>query len=142
MINLIGKWNIVESMQFNDEKGCLDWAKIEDILAQEDVDREIAMLAKSIVLFEEDGNLVFLTPLPEGVSQEEIDEAVAAGEITLRDGMMITQQNHWKVENGKNMADTGVEGEVLGEKVGPWEELKELDGNTIEMMMYRLRKAE
>lgn len=142
MINLIGKWNIVESMQFNDEKGCLDWAKIEDILAQEDVDREIAMLAKSIVLFEEDGNLVFLTPLPEGVSQEEIDEAVAAGEITLRDGMMITQQNHWKVENGKNMADTGVEGEVLGEKVGPWEELKEIDGNTIEMMMYRLRKAE
>lgn len=142
MINLIGKWNIVESMQFNDEKGCVDWVKVEDLLAQEDVDREIAMLAKSIVLFEEDGNLVFLTPLPEGVSQEEIDEAVAAGEITLRDGMMLTQHNQWKVENGKNMADTGTEGEVLGEKVGPWEELKEIDENTIEIMMYRLRKAE
>ena len=141
MINLIGKWNIAESMQFNDEKGCMEWAKVEDILAKEDVDREIAMLAKSIVLFEEDGNLVFLTPLPEGVSQAEVDAAVAAGQIKLRDGMMLTQQKHWKVENGKNMADTGVEGEVLGEKVGPWEEIKEVDENTIELMFYRLRKV-
>lgn len=141
MISLTGKWNIVESMQFNDEKGCMEWAKVEDILAKEDVDREIAMLIKSIVLFEEDGNLVFLTPLPEGVSQAEVDAAVAAGKIKLRDGMMLTQQNHWKVENGKNMADTGAEGEVLGEKVGPWEEIKEVDENTIELMFYRLRKA-
>lgn len=141
MINLIGKWNIVESIQFNDEKGQMEWAKVEDILAREDVDRQIAMLMKSIVLFEEDGNLVFLTPLPDGVSQKEIDEAVAAGAIKLRDGMMLTQQNHWKVENGKNMADTGMKGEVLGEKVGPWEEVKEIDANTIEIMLYRLRKA-
>lgn len=140
-MNLIGKWNIVESMQFDDQKGCMAWVKVEDTLSQEDVDRETAMLLKSIVQFEEDGNLVFLTPLPEGASQEEIDEAVTAGEITLREGMMLTQQNQWKVENGKNMADTGVEGEVLGEKVGPWEEIKEVDGNTIELMMYRLRKA-
>lgn len=141
MINLTGKWNIVESIQFNDEKGCMEWAKAEDILAKEDVDREVAMLIKSIVLFEEDGNLVFLTPLPEGVSQAEVDAAVAASKIKLRDGMMLTQQNHWKVENGKNMADTGAEGEVLGEKVGPWEEIKEVDENTIELMFYRLRKA-
>lgn len=141
MINLIGKWNIVESMQFNDEKGCMEWAKVEDILAKEDVDREIAMLIKSIVLFEEDGNLVFLTPLPEGVSQAEVDAAVATGKIKLRDGMMLTQKNRWKVENGKNMADTGAEGEVLGEKVGPWEEIKEVDENTIELLFYRLRKA-
>ena len=39
------------------------------------------------------------------------------------------------------MADTGAEGEVLGEKVGPWEEIKEVDENTIELMFYRLRKA-
>lgn len=141
MINLIGKWNIVESMQFNDEKGCMEWAKVEDILAKEDVDREIAILIKSIVLFEEDGNLVFLTPLPEGVSQAEVDAAVATGKIKLRDGMMLTQKNRWKVENGKNMADTGAEGEVLGEKVGPWEEIKEVDENTIELLFYRLRKA-
>ena len=141
MINLIGKWNVVETMSFNDEKCCMEWAKVEDILAKDDVDREIAMLIKSIALFEENGDLIFLTPLPEGASQEEVDAAVAAGQIKLKDGMMVTGEKHWKVENGKNMADTGMEGEVLGEKVGPWEEVKEIDGNTIEIMMYRLRKA-
>ena len=142
MTNLIGKWRIVESMQFNEEKECFEWAKVSDILAQEDVDEDMVMLLNGTALFEEDGNLVFLSPLPEGISQEEIDEAVASGEMELRDGMMITQQNHWKTEDGKNLADTGAEGEVLGEKVGPWEEIKEIDNETIEMTMFRLRRAE
>lgn len=41
----------------------------------------------------------------------------------------------------KLFADTGQEAEVMGEKIGPWEELKEIDAETIEMMMFRLRKA-
>ena len=142
MTNLIGKWRIVESMQFNEEKECFEWAKVSDILAQEDVDEDMVMLLNGTALFEEDGNLVFLSPLPEGISQEEIDEAVASGEVELRDGMMVTQQNRWKTEDGKNLADTGAEGEVLGEKVGPWEEIKEIDNETIEMTMFRLRRAE
>lgn len=141
-MNLIGKWRIVESMQFNEEKECFEWAKVSDILAREDVDEDMVMLLNGTALFEEDGNLVFLSPLPEGISQEEIDEAVASGEVELRDGMMVTQQNRWKTEDGKNLADTGAEGEVLGEKVGPWEEIKEIDNETIEMTMFRLRRAE
>jgi len=140
MINLIGKWQIVEMFQFGEEGTY--WAKVSDLLTQEDFDEDMKMLVKSDVLFEEDGNLVFLSPLPEGVSQEEIDEAVSAGEITLRDGKMVTDQKHWKVEGGKNMADTGGEGEVFGEKVGPWEEIKELDDHTIELMLFRLSKVE
>lgn len=141
MINLIGKWQIAEILQFDEEKGMI-WAKVSDLLAQEDFDKEMQMLVNAEVLFEEDGNLVFMSPIPEGVTQEEIDEAVAAGEISLRDGKMVSDQKHWKVENGKNMADTGAEGEVLGEKVGPWEEIKELDDHTIQMMMFRLQKTE
>lgn len=141
-MNLIGKWQIAETLQFNEEKSCFDWTKVSDILSQEDVDKDMIMLLNAVVVFESDGNLTFMSPLPEGVTQEEIDEAVAAGEIQLRDGKMITQQNHWKTENGKNLADTGAEGEVLGEKVGPWEEIKEVDDNTIELMMFRLRKTE
>ena len=141
-MNLIGKWQIAETLQFNEEKERFDWAKVSDILSQEDVDKDMIMLLNAVVVFESDGNLTFMSPLPEGVTQEEIDEAVAAGEIQLRDGKMITQQNHWKTENGKNLADTGAEGEVLGEKVGPWEEIKEVDDNTIELMMFRLRKTE
>jgi hypothetical protein len=82
-----------------------------------------------------------LTPLPEGVSQAEVDAAVKAGQLELRDGMMFMGEQHWKVEDGKNMTDTGLEGEVLGEKVGPWEEVKEIDENTIQIMLYRLKKV-
>lgn len=140
MINLIGKWQIAEIMLFDEEKGMV-WTKVSDLMTKEDVDSELLMMAQSDVLFEEDGNLVFLSALPEGVSQEEIDEAVAAGEIMLRDGKMVTEQKHWKVEDGKNMADTAPEGEALGEEVGPWEEIKEIDDHTIEVMMFRLTKA-
>lgn len=141
MINLIGKWQIADILQFDEEDGMI-WVKASDLLAREDTDEDTLMLMKADVLFEENGDIIFLSPLPEGISQEEIDEAVAAGEITLRDGKMATCENHWKVENGKNMADTGMEGEVLGEKVGPWEEIKELDDSTIELTMFHLKKAE
>lgn len=140
-MNLTGKWQIAELLQFDDEKGMV-WTKVSDLLAREDADSETLMLAKTVALFEEDGNLFLMSPIPEDVSQEEINEAVAAGEIQLKDGKMITGQNHWKVENGKLMADTGAEGEVLGEQVGPWEEIKELDGNIIEMTMFRFQKVE
>ena len=142
MINLIGKWNIVETIQYNEKKGSMDWVKAEDYLAQDDLDREMAEMLKYQVLFEEDGSFGFLMPMPEDLSQKELDEALTAGEFELRDGMLLVDKHHWKVENGKNLADTGHEAEVMGEKVGPWEELKESDAKTIELRRFRLRKAE
>ena len=142
MTNLIGKWMVAETMQFNEEQCKFEWAKVEDILSKGELDREMTMLMKTVVEFQEDGTIDFFCPLPEGVSQEEIDAAIAAGKLKLKDGMMVMDQKHWKEENEKIMTDTGAKGEVLGEKVGPWEELKEVDGGMIEMMMYRLKKAE
>ena len=142
MTNLTGKWVVAETMQFNDETCKVEWVSVEKILAKDDLDKDMIMLLKTIVVFQEDGAIDFLCPLPEGVSQAEIDAAIAAGKLKLKDGMMVMDQKHWKEENGKIMADTGTEGEVFGEKVGPWEELKVVDGGMIEMMMYRLKKAE
>ena len=142
MTNLIGKWMVAETMQFNEEQCKFEWTKVEDILSKGELDREMTMLMKTVVEFQEDGTIDFFCPLPEGVSQEEIDAAIAAGKLKLKDGMMVMDQKHWKEENEKIMTDTGAKGEVLGEKVGPWEELKEVDGGMIEMMMYRLKKAE
>ena len=142
MTNLTGKWVVAETMQFNDETCKVEWVSVEKILTKDDLDKDMIMLLKTIVLFQEDGAIDFLCPLPEGVSQAEIDAAIAAGKLKLKDGMMVMDQKHWKEENGKIMADTGAEGEVFGEKVGPWEELKVVDGSMIEMMMYRLKKAE
>lgn len=141
MMNLIGKWSIAQMMHFDEEKG-LVWTDAAEILAKEADDKEMQMMVKTEVLIEEDGSMTFLSPLPEGVSQEEIDEAVAAGELTLRDGKMIVGQNHWKVEDGKLMADTGLEGEILDEKVGPWEEIKEVEDGMIQFAFYHLKRME
>jgi hypothetical protein len=141
MTNLIGKWVVAETMQFNDETCKMEWVSVEQILAKDDLDKDMVMLLKTMVVFQEDGTIGFFCPIPEGVSQEEIDAAIAAGQLKLKDGMMVMDQKHWKEEKGKIMTDTGAEGEVLGEKVGPWEELKVVDGDLVEMMMYRLKKA-
>lgn len=141
MTSLVGKWVVAETMQFNDETCKVEWVSVEKILAKDDQDEDTIMLLKTIVVFQEDGTIDFFCPLPEGVSQEEIDAAIAAGQLKLKDGMMVMDQKHWKEENGKIMTDTGAEGEVLGERVGPWEELKVVDGDLVEMMMYRLKKA-
>lgn len=142
MKNLIGKWMVAETMQFNDEKCTIEWVGIETILAKEELDKDMLMLLKTQVVFQEDGTIDFYCPLPEGVSQVEIDAAIAAGQLKLKDGMMVMDQKHWKEEGRKILTDTGARGEVLGEEVGPWVELKEVDGDKIEMMMYRLKKAE
>ena len=127
-------------MYFDEEKGMV-WMDAADILAKDD-DKDTQMMLKAIVLIEENGSMTFLSPLPDGVSQEEIDEALASGDLVLRDGLMLVGENQWKEENGKYLADTGAEGEVLGEKVGPWEEIKILDSDMIEVMFYRLKRAE
>jgi len=48
----------------------------------------------------EDGKLYMLMPLPEGVTQEEVDAAVSAGQVTLRDGMVIGGTESWEERDG------------------------------------------
>ena len=50
MKNLLGKWVVAETMQFNEEKCALEWAKVEDILSKGDLDRETAMLLNTVVI--------------------------------------------------------------------------------------------
>ena len=76
----------------------------------------------------EDGKLYLLSPLPEGVSQEEVDQAVAAGEITLMDGMMTDRPLAWEERGGELWYDTGIEGEVFGEKADSWVKAIDEDG--------------
>lgn len=49
----------------------------------------------------EDGKLYMLMPLPEDVSKEEIDAAVAEGELSLRGGMMIGGVQLWEERDGE-----------------------------------------
>ena len=75
----------------------------------------------------EDGKLYMLSPLPEGVSQEEVDKAVAAGVIKLVDGAMADDPKSWELRDGEFWFDSGIEGEVYEEKVDSW--VKPIDEN-------------
>lgn len=141
MMNPIGKWRVAEMMQFNEEKLCMEWAKVEDILVKEDLDKDMRFLAQTVMQFDSDGTIFMMTPLPEGVSQEEVESAVKEGQIRLKDGLMLMEEKHWKVENDKVYTDTEPEGEVMGEKVGPWGELKDLGDGLYEMMTFRIERV-
>jgi len=48
----------------------------------------------------DDGKLYMLMPLPEGVAKEELDTAVASGEISIRGGMMASGCASWEERDG------------------------------------------
>lgn len=76
----------------------------------------------------ENGKLYLLSPLPEGVSQAEVDKAVSAGVITLLDGMMAGRPMTWEERVGELWYDTGIEGEIFGEKADSWVKAIDEDG--------------
>ena len=55
----------------------------------------------------EDGKLYMLMPLPEGVSQTEVDAAVQEGVIKLYDGMMTDEPKAWEERDGELWLEVG-----------------------------------
>lgn len=100
-------------------------ASDEEAVAEELQDRR--KLIGSQIKVCDDGKLYLLMPLPEGVSQEEVDAAVASGEIALVDGMMTDRPMDWEERNGELWYNSGMEGEVFGETADPW--VKAIDEN-------------
>lgn len=95
----------------------------EEAVADEMKERKkmIGMLVKIC----EDGKLYLLSPLPEGVSHH---KALSAGVITLLGSMMTDRPMAWEVRNGELWYDTGIEGEVFGEKADSWIKAIDEDG--------------
>ena len=139
-MNLVGFWNIKEVLSFDENGG--KWISLEEFLKDETIDDELKRSASWKFLFEPDGILRVLAQIPPEVPKEAIQQAVAAGEVTLFDDQtMIVEEYPWKEENGKYYYDSGIQGEVLGEKVSPWMEIEETEDG-IEWMGHRLVKAE
>ena len=61
----------------------------------------------------EDGKLYVLMPLPECVSKEEVDAAVKAGVIKIRDGMMADEPYEWEERNGEIWVNMGMSNEYM-----------------------------
>lgn len=88
----------------------------EEAVADEMKERKMCIGSK--IKITEDGKVYMLAPLPEGVTDEQVDEAVKGGLINLMDGMICGDQaNTWELRDGEFWCDMGIEGEIMGEKV-------------------------
>jgi hypothetical protein len=77
--------------------------------------------------FAEDGVVNTLMLVPDNMREE-----AAKHGVTVRDdGYSVIESTVWKEENGKFYYDTGIEGEVLGEKVDSFAEIPVTDDNCL-----------
>lgn len=76
------------------------------------------------VEFTGDHQMILWSPIPEGVTEEELKEALDAGEILgLKDGRLATEIKTWKCVDGRFYVDSGEAREVSGEALTSWDEL-------------------
>lgn len=81
----------------------------------------------------EDGKLYLLAPIPEGISQAEVDAAVAAGQIALYDGMLTDDPKAWEERDGELWLEVGE-----GMSESGWVQLS--DGDFLAFMTTRYIK--
>jgi len=87
-----------------------------------------------------DGKVYIYTAIPEDATQEQIDAAIAAGEITIVDGMIGGDSSDWEDRNGEMWINSGIEGEAFGEATDPWIKVSSDDGY-LDYMNIRFKKA-
>ncbi len=89
----------------------------------EDEMSETLGIFDSVIEFTADHTVKTWMKLPEGVTEEEIAEAIASGDIAeAKDGYMLTELTEWKSLGGKYYYDSHEQGEVMGEVQSPWKE--------------------
>jgi len=133
-INVVGRWKIKEVL-FMDPDLNQTWRSVEDLLADESVDDKDLYMSK--VMFTEGGEILMMLEKPDDMSQEEVDELIASGEMEAYEDYIVYEKFPWKVEDDKVMFDSGTKGEVLDMEVSPWAEIKGNDDEVF-FMTYKL----
>ena len=147
-MSYVGKW-VFHSIGMIDEADNLVFLNAEEYLdapmpyvdtsdadAVADELKERRLMIGGQVAVCEDGKLYMLMPLPEGVSKEEVDEAVKAGIIRLYDGMMTDEPMSWEERDGALWLEVGE-----GMSEDGWVKLSDDDGY-LNFMTTRYVKAE
>ena len=135
-MNPVGKWKVKEVISFN-ENFEMVWKTIDELAASasEDDDNSVSVYQNSITVFNDNGTVETIMPIPEGATAEELED------VEIRDGMAVIDTKQWKNEDGKNLYNSEIQGEVLGEEVSPWIEIKEV-GDMIDLESIRLARIE
>ena len=111
MFHSIGAINENDEMVYMDAKEYLNSPMLyidesdEEAVADELKERQQIIGGQIAVC--EDGKLYMLMPLPEGVSKEEVSQAVEAGIIKLYDGMMTDEPKAWEERYGELCLEVG-----------------------------------
>lgn len=99
------------------------------------------MQAESILNITEDGRIESLMPIPyDQYSKEEIDAAVAEGDIVLKGDMMLIDENEWKEDLGRFYISCGTVTEGDGKPQTNWEEIG-IEGDKIVVITMRYTRA-
>jgi len=139
--DIVGRWKVYKMFSVvGDDFGLhtLDEVKA-DIekkkAAGEETDEKDTLLMFGMVLdFKDDYSVASFTALPPGASQEEIDAAVASGEIKLQDGMIVgDDERKWKFVNGEYWCSQGDNDE-------PWQKITPGEDGRMDMRMMILEK--
>ena len=147
-MNFVGRWvfHSIGVMNENDEMvfmraeefidSPMPYVDETDPEAVADEKRERKQMDGGQIAICADGKLYLLLPIPEGVSQEEVDAAVASGEITLYDGMLTDEPKAWEDRDGELWIEVGPDMSEDG-----WAKLPAEDG-LLTFMTTRYKKAE
>ena len=135
-MNPIGQWKVSAVLSAAD--GEMKWVTREEAEKIEDFDLS---MFDAITEFRPDGTVCDLIRIPQGMPQDEIDKAVAAG-YELAGEFLVAGKHAWKEEDGKILYNTNITGEILGEELSPWAEIAEdVDGNITLMEILRLTRT-
>ena len=147
-MSYVGKWvfHSIAAMNDSDEmeylsaeeylKAPMPYVDESDEEAVADEMKERRQMIGGKIAVCEDGKLYMLMPLPAGVSQEEVDQAVKAGVIKLYDGMMADEPKAWEERDGALWLEVGE-----GMSEDGWVILSDDDGY-LTFMTTRYVKAE
>lgn len=120
-MSYVGKWKFHSIGTVDDETNERVWLNGEEYINspmpyidetdEEAVADEIKERKKNVgMVLEvcEDGKLYVLMPLPDGISQEEVEAAVEAGVIMVREGMMTDEPYEWQERDGELLVNMGM----------------------------------
>ena len=134
----LGRWRIHNCMSFDEENGVV-YKTLDEMLEQDPADDTAAQMKNTVIEFTEDGSILTLMRIPEGTPQEALDQARASGMVILDDGFAVLESKQWKEEDGQVKFDSGIQGEIMGEKADPWVPVSE---NGDGLLVYLTMKLE
>jgi len=96
----------------------------------------------AMIEFTDDHKVLEYSMIPPDVSKEEIDEAVASGEVKVVDGMICSDEEakEWKYVKGDYYYNSGEKCVIMGEVQSPWKKLTPDSNGRIEFRMIILER--